>query len=106
MSDVAVLLTPGAGSSRDHTSLVAIEVALAPHVVERLDFPYRIAGRRAPDRAPVLLAHIRTAAEELVARAGVPADRLVLARRPAHRYRARGTRRPHRGRRWPRSSAA
>ena len=50
MSDLAVLLTPGAGSSRDHTSLVAIEVALAPHVVERLDFPYRIAGRRAPDR--------------------------------------------------------
>lgn len=81
MSAVALLLTPGAGSSRDHSSLVAIETALAPRVVDRLDFPYRTAGRRAPDRAPVLVAHIRSAAEALVSRAGVPADRLVLGGR-------------------------
>jgi predicted alpha/beta-hydrolase family hydrolase len=56
---VTVLLYPGAGSSSSHPSLVAIEQALAPHRVVRADFPYRLAGRKAPDRTPVLLAAIR-----------------------------------------------
>jgi len=59
----AVLLAPGAGSSADHPSLVAIETSLAevrPDIaVRRFDFPYRLAGRRAPDRAPVLLSAVR-----------------------------------------------
>jgi predicted alpha/beta-hydrolase family hydrolase len=50
-----LLLFPGAGSSRDHSSLVAIEQAVAPMRCVRADFPYRTQGRRAPDRAPVLL---------------------------------------------------
>lgn len=50
-----VVLFPGAGSDRNHSSLVAVESRLAPLPVERVDFPYRRAGRRAPDRAPVLL---------------------------------------------------
>ena len=54
-----VLLTPGAGSGRDHHTLVAIENALAPLPVARVDFPYRRAGRRAPDRQPVLLQCVR-----------------------------------------------
>jgi uncharacterized protein len=54
-----VLLTPGAGSGRDHHTLVAIESALAPLPVARVDFPYRRAGRRAPDRQPVLLQCVR-----------------------------------------------
>ena len=49
------MLFPGAGSTRDHGSLVAIEQAVAPRPCVRADFPYRKAGRRAPDRAPVLL---------------------------------------------------
>jgi predicted alpha/beta-hydrolase family hydrolase len=53
--DVALLLFPGAGSSSEHSSLVAIEQAVAPVRCRRADFPYRKAGRRAPDRAPVLL---------------------------------------------------
>lgn len=50
-----VVLFPGAGSDRTHSSLVAIEGRLAPVPVARVDFPYRRAGRRAPDRAPVLV---------------------------------------------------
>lgn len=50
-----LLLFPGAGSSATHSSLVAIEQAVAPMHCVRADFPYRKAGRRAPDRAPVLL---------------------------------------------------
>ena len=53
-----VLLTPGAGASRDNHTLVALERALAPLPCARVDFPYRIAGRRAPDRAPVAIAHL------------------------------------------------
>jgi predicted alpha/beta-hydrolase family hydrolase len=59
-----VLLFPGAGTSADHPSLVAIDRALAavpPRGVacRRADFPYRRAGRRAPDRAPVLMQAVR-----------------------------------------------
>ncbi|MGD9999833.1 MAG: alpha/beta family hydrolase [Ilumatobacteraceae bacterium] len=50
-----LLLFPGAGSSSEHPSLVAIERAVAPMRCVRADFPYRKQGRRAPDRAPVLL---------------------------------------------------
>jgi predicted alpha/beta-hydrolase family hydrolase len=54
-----LLLTPGAGSGRDHHTLVAVETALAPLPVSRVDFPYRRAGRRAPDRQPVLVQSVR-----------------------------------------------
>ncbi len=77
----ALLLTPGAGSSAQHPSLLAIEAAVAPMPVERHDFPYRRGGRRAPDRAPVLLADVREAAAALVARAHIRAGRLVLGGR-------------------------
>ncbi len=81
MSAGAVLLTPGAGTGCDHPSLVAIEGALAPLPVQRIDFPYRRAGRKAPDRAPKLIACIVEEAAALCQRAGVaPAD-LVLGGR-------------------------
>ena len=79
--DRAVLLTPGAGASRDHTSLVAIEKALAPVVVERMNFPYRRAGRKSPDRPPVLIAAVREGAAALAERTGLPPGRLVLGGR-------------------------
>ena len=76
-----VLLTPGAGSDRDHPALVAIEAALAPVPVERVDFPYRRKGRRAPDRAPTLVASVVEAASALAARTGSALDALVLGGR-------------------------
>jgi predicted alpha/beta-hydrolase family hydrolase len=60
MATPTVLLYPGAGSDRDQPGLVAIERhAGSAARVERLDFPYRKEGRRAPDRAPKLMAAIR-----------------------------------------------
>lgn len=61
----ALLLFPGAGSASTHSSLLAIEAALAPMPVHRADFPYRREGRRAPDRAPKLLACVVDEAQRL-----------------------------------------
>ncbi|MGZ4672745.1 MAG: alpha/beta hydrolase family protein [Ilumatobacteraceae bacterium] len=62
-----LLLFPGAGSSSTHSSLLAIEKAVAPMPVTRADFPYRKAGRKAPDRTPVLLQAVRDEAAPLLA---------------------------------------
>lgn len=77
----AVLLFPGAGSAASHPSLVAIEESLAPLPVARADFPYRREGRRAPDRAPKLLACVVEEAGLLADRAGVDPGRIVLGGR-------------------------
>lgn len=77
----ALLLTPGAGSSRDHPSLLAIEGAVAPLPVERHDFPYRREGRKAPDRAPKAIADVVEAAGRLAGRAGVDPSAVVLGGR-------------------------
>src|SRR3954465_10871744 len=79
--DRAPLLTPGAGAGRDQPALVAVEEALAPVPVERMDFPYRKAGRKAPDKAPVLVNAVREGAAELAKRTGLKPDRLVLGGR-------------------------
>jgi predicted alpha/beta-hydrolase family hydrolase len=73
--DGTVLLFPGAGTDASHPSLVAIERALAPRACRRADFGYRRAGRRAPDRPPVLMAAVR---DELAA---VPPGPVVLGGR-------------------------
>lgn len=79
----ALLLTPGAGASRDQPSLVAIEEAVRDDgvVVDRMDFPYRITGRKAPDRPPVLLAAVRAGAAALAERTGLPAEKVFLGGR-------------------------
>jgi predicted alpha/beta-hydrolase family hydrolase len=77
----AVLLFPGAGSSRQSPALVAIERAVAPLPVVRADFPYRREGRKAPDRAPKLIACVQEEAKALRDSAGVPAEAIVLGGR-------------------------
>lgn len=77
----ALLLAPGAGSDRNHPTSVAIEAAVGTLPVARMDFPYRKAGRKAPDRAPILLDAVREEAAALVASAGIRANRLVLGGR-------------------------
>ncbi len=84
-----VLLTPGAGSSSTHSSLLAIDHALVAAgtqagldlVVHRMDFPYRLAGRRAPDRAPVCVAAINETIRELMILHSVEPDQIVLGGR-------------------------
>jgi predicted alpha/beta-hydrolase family hydrolase len=86
---------------------VAIDQAVTATggVVERMDFPYRLAGRRAPDKAPVLIAAVRQGAAGLAPRVGrlalggrsmggricsmavaegLPAQALVLVSYPLH----------------------
>ncbi|HEX9258865.1 MAG TPA: alpha/beta family hydrolase [Acidimicrobiales bacterium] len=77
----ALLLAPGAGSSRDHEGLVAIEHAVAPLPVARMDFPYRTAGRKFPDPPARLIAAVQAEAEALVAEAGIEPERLVVGGR-------------------------
>src|SRR6478672_2283562 len=77
----ALLLAPGAGANRDHHTLVAVTEAVAPMPSERMDFPYRKAGKRAPDRAPVAVAAVVEEAEALVASAGVDPAQVVLGGR-------------------------
>jgi hypothetical protein len=103
-----LLLAPGAGADRDQPQLVAVDdaVTAAGLTVERMDFPYRQAGRRAPDRPPKLIAAVVDEAEALAARtagapflggrsmggrmcslavaAGLPAAGLVLISYPLH----------------------
>ncbi len=83
LAGTGLLLAPGAGADRNQPALVAVDEAATAlgAVVERMDFPYRKAGRRAPDREPVLLAAVREEAAALAARAGLAAERLVLGGR-------------------------
>ncbi len=71
-----LLLFPGAGAGRDQSTLVALDQGLRPDwATTRADFPYRKAGKRAPDRPPVLLAAVR---DELAA---IDDDRIVVGGR-------------------------
>jgi predicted alpha/beta-hydrolase family hydrolase len=82
-ADRAVLLAHGAGADMHAATLTtfadALEGAGVPTL--RFNFPYRTAGKRAPDRAPVLAAATREAAAELARRSKLPPERLVLGGR-------------------------
>lgn len=82
-ADRGVLLAHGAGSDKDAQALKAVSSALADAGIPslRFDYPYRVAKKRSPDRAPVLDRATRDAAAELAKRAGLPAERLVLGGR-------------------------
>ncbi len=81
--DRAVLLAHGAGSDRNAPALVAVadELAAAGIPSLRFDYPYRVAGRNAPDRPAVLEQSTRDAAAELARRLRLPPERLVLGGR-------------------------
>jgi predicted alpha/beta-hydrolase family hydrolase len=76
-----LLLTPGAGSDRNQSTLVAIEEAVAPWPVARVDFPYRKEGRRAPDRAPKLIESVVADATAFARECRVNQKRLALGGR-------------------------
>jgi uncharacterized protein len=82
-ADRAVLLAHGAGADMNAATLTTVADALAAASVPslRFNFPYRAAGRRAPDRAPVLEAAVREAAGELARRTKLPPERLVMGGR-------------------------
>jgi len=78
-----LVLTPGASAGRDQPALVAIDEAVSECGVrvERVDFPYRLAGRRAPDRPPVLIATVVEAAQALARTLKVAPGRIALGGR-------------------------
>jgi predicted alpha/beta-hydrolase family hydrolase len=82
-ADRAVLLAHGAGSDLEGAALVAVAGALRKAGVPslRFNYPYRTAGRNAPDRPKGLDAATREAAAELARRAKLPPERLVLGGR-------------------------
>jgi predicted alpha/beta-hydrolase family hydrolase len=82
-ADRAVLLAHGAGTDLHSAALVAVADALAEARIPslRFNYPYRSAGRKAPDRPKVLEAATREAAAELARRAKLPPERLVLGGR-------------------------
>lgn len=82
-ADRAVLLAHGAGSDMRAPGLTTVADALAAAKIPSLTFnyPYRTAGRRAPDRPAVLETATRDAAAVLAKQATVPPERLVLGGR-------------------------
>jgi predicted alpha/beta-hydrolase family hydrolase len=70
----ALLLTPGASATRDHSALVAIDSAVSPLgvVVERINLPAR---------APAAVEAVKQAASALADRAGVKPERVLLGGR-------------------------
>ncbi len=75
------MLFHGAGSDRDHHTLVAIEAAL-PMPVRRVNFSYRQReGKRPPDRQPVLIEAVVTAAAEFADELGVETGSIALGGR-------------------------
>lgn len=81
MKAKGLVLFPGAGSNREHSSLRTIESRVAPLPVARIDFPYRRAGRRAPDRAPVLLDCVVNEVKAFAAEVGCRTSSLVIGGR-------------------------
>jgi predicted alpha/beta-hydrolase family hydrolase len=83
LKPLGLVLAPGASAGRDQPALVAIDKAASVLglAVVRLDFPYRLAGRRAPDKPPVLIAAVRDAAAGLAEATGVKPGRIVLGGR-------------------------
>lgn len=81
--DRAVLLAHGAGADMHAPALAVVADALADAKVPslRFQYPYRSAGKKAPDRPPVLTAATREAAAELARRTKLPPERLVLGGR-------------------------
>lgn len=76
-----VVLFPGSGSSSSHSSLVAIERAVSPLPLARIDFPYRKAGKSFPDKAPVLVQCVKDEVRAFARQLGVDTANLVIGGR-------------------------
>lgn len=81
--DRAVLLAHGAGTDLDAAPLRAVADALAAAKIPslRFNYPYRDAGRNAPDRPAILLDATRAAVAELARRTKLPVSQLVIGGR-------------------------
>ena len=76
-----VILFHGAGRDRNHSSFLVLEELLAPLPVARINFPYRQAGKKMPDRAPVLLQCVRDEVHRVTSEWGTIPSRVVIGGR-------------------------
>jgi len=76
-----LVLFPGAGSSRDQSTLLAIEQAVLPLPTFRIDFPYRREGRKFPDKTPVLVQYVIDEVSEAANTLGCSTSDLVIGGR-------------------------
>ena len=80
-----VVLFPGAGTSANHQSLVAIETAInsasTKIKVARCDFEYRKAGKSFPDKTPVLIETVRKAVMQSAHDWGCATHQIVIGGR-------------------------
>ena len=87
LSNVLLVLWHGAGGDVGERSLVAVAAAAAAAaaadgaLVVRARFPYRVAGKRAPDRMPLLLASARESIDAAAALPNAGGRKLVLGGR-------------------------
>jgi predicted alpha/beta-hydrolase family hydrolase len=77
-----LVLAPGASADSTQPALVAIENAVPDgFAVHRMDFPYRLAGKRAPDRQPVLVEAVREAVAAFARRSRIRRDHIFVGGR-------------------------
>jgi uncharacterized protein len=78
-----LVLAPGASAGRDQPALIAIDEAVSANriAVERMDFPYRVAGRRSPDRPEVMIKAVTDVASAFAGRLGAKQNRIALGGR-------------------------
>lgn len=76
-----LLLTHGAGSDRDQSTLVAVEEAMGSLPVRRMNFPYRNVRKGPPDRAPRLVEAVAVEALAFAAERRFRPQRLALGGR-------------------------
>jgi uncharacterized protein len=83
LSQVLLVLWHGAGGDVTERSMAAVAAAAAHEgaLVVRARFPYRVAGKRAPDRMPLLLASARESIEAATALPNAAGRKLVLGGR-------------------------
>lgn len=83
VDDRAVLLAHGAGADMRAATLSAFSDALRAAGIPslRFQYPYRSAGKKVPDRPPVLTEATRRAVDELARRTKLPVERLVIGGR-------------------------
>jgi len=81
MNARGLVLFPGAGSDAQHSAFFAIEQAVAPLPTLRVDFGYRLAGKKFPDTAPVLIECVKSAVREFAKRLQCSTEQLVIGGR-------------------------
>jgi len=81
LSIAGVVLLPGAGGTKEHPTLCALEEALAPLPVVRHEFSYQREGKRFPPLAPKLVSELAEDCQSISAELNCDPGRLIFGGR-------------------------